>query len=80
MEVALNEFDLTQLHDLKVGDVIEVPAFMPGLDDEAVVGMVTQTTKQTLAFRFTYHGVWIGNATLKKETNTWSKTSTESPT
>jgi hypothetical protein len=77
----MDQFDLKELHALHEGDVIEVPPMVPGVDpEEAVVGLVTQNTAANLSLRFLYRGVWIGNATLKKETNTWIKVSTESRT
>jgi hypothetical protein len=74
MEVALAEFDLAQLRDLHVGDVIEVPPLLSGLDpDEAVVGMVSAVDGESISLRFTYHGVWIGTFRLNFKENKWSR-------
>jgi hypothetical protein len=64
-EVSFDAVTPETLLALRKGDVIEVPGLLPGLDpEEPVLAQVAEKEKGYSTFRFTYNGVWLGNAKL----------------
>ena len=48
---------------MKVGDIVKFPPLL-ALDDEDVECMIVSMDENAAKGRLTFHGVWLGNATL----------------
>ena len=62
-------FDLSQLLDLKPGDMVELPTLLSGLGDtESVVALALRAGNDEVEFQFSYLGIAMCRRTIKRET------------